>query len=286
MGEVTLKEIYPVPESFRKKAYVNSREQYDKMWKESVDDPNKFWGKIAEEYIDWFQKWDKVMDCKYGTSAKDLWVKWFVNAKVNVSYNCLDRHLAKRGDQVAIIWEGNEPTESKKITYKQLHEQVCKFANVLKKNGVKKGDVVTFYLPMIPELAIESACTRIGAIHSVVFGGFSAEAQGRVLDVTVKSSFPATEPSGARKPFPRKTMPTSASPSAPKSIFTSLSSALATRSSANGTTRLTDGGTTRWPKSTPTASPRRWTLKTPCSSCTLPVQPASPRALCTQRAAT
>ena len=184
MGEVTLKEVYPVPESFRKKAYVNSREQYDKMWKESVDSPETFWAKVAEENIEWFQKWDKVFDCKFGDSPKDLWVKWFVNAKVNVSYNCLDRHLAKRGDQVALIWEGNEPTEGKNFTYKQLHEQVCKFANVLKKNGVKKGDVVTFYLPMIPELAIGIlACTRIGAIHAVVFGGFSAEAlRDRVLD--------------------------------------------------------------------------------------------------------
>ncbi|HOO70236.1 MAG TPA: acetate--CoA ligase [Spirochaetota bacterium] len=184
MGEVTLKEKYPVPESFRKKAYVSSREQYDKMWKESVDSPETFWAKVAEENIEWFQKWDKVFDCKFGDNVKDLWVKWFVNAKVNVSYNCLDRHLAKRGDQVALIWEGNEPTEDKKFTYKQLHEQVCKFANVLKKNGVKKGDVVTFYLPMIPELAIGIlACTRIGAIHAVVFGGFSAEAlRDRVLD--------------------------------------------------------------------------------------------------------
>jgi len=115
MGEVTLKEIYPVPEKFRKKAYVQSREQYEKMWKESVDSPDTFWAKIAEEYITWFKKWDKVMDCKFGNSPKDLWVKWFVNAKVNVSYNCLDRHLEKRGDQVALIWEGNEPTEEKKI---------------------------------------------------------------------------------------------------------------------------------------------------------------------------
>ncbi|PKL41267.1 MAG: acetate--CoA ligase [Spirochaetae bacterium HGW-Spirochaetae-1] len=184
MGEVKLKDIYPVPDSFRKKAYVNSREQYDKMWKESVEQPEVFWGKIAEEYITWFKKWDKVMDCSYGDSKDNLWVKWFVNAKVNVSYNCLDRHLEKRGDQVAIIWEGNEPSETKKFTYKQLHTEVCKFANVLKKYGVKKGDRVTFYLPMIPELAIGIlACTRIGAIHSVVFGGFSAEAlRDRVND--------------------------------------------------------------------------------------------------------
>jgi len=184
MAEVTLKEIYPVPEKFRKKAYIKSREEYEKMWKESLANPEGFWGKIAEEYVTWFKKWDKVMDCNYGTTSKDLWVRWFVNGKVNVSYNCLDRHLEKRGNQVALIWEGNDPSESKKFTYKELHEQVCKFANVLKKNGVKKGDRVTFFLPMIPELAIGIlACTRIGAIHSVVFGGFSAEAlRDRIQD--------------------------------------------------------------------------------------------------------
>lgn len=188
MAEVTLKEIYPVPESFRKKAYIKSRPEYEKMWKESVEKPDTFWAKIAEEYVTWFKKWDKVMDCNYGKSPSETWIKWFTNAKVNVSYNCLDRHLEKRGNQTAIIWEGNDPNESKKITYKEMHEQVCKFANVLKKHGVKKGDRVTFFLPMIPELAIGIlACTRIGAIHSVVFGGFSAEAlRDRIIDCDSK----------------------------------------------------------------------------------------------------
>ncbi len=184
MAEVTLKEIYPVPESFRKKAYIKSRQEYEKLWQESIKDPDAFWAKIADEYVTWFKKWDKVQDCNYGNSAKDLRIKWFVGGKLNVSYNCLDRHLEKRGNQVALIWEGNDPSEQKTFTYKQLHEEVCKFANVLKRNGVKKGDRVTFYLPMIPELAIGIlACTRIGAVHSVVFGGFSAEAlRDRVLD--------------------------------------------------------------------------------------------------------
>ena len=184
MAEVTLKEIYPVPEKFRQKAYIKSRQEYEKIWKDSLDNQDAFWAKIAEEYVTWFKKWDKVSDNKFGNTPSELQIKWFVNGKVNVSYNCLDRHLAKRGSQVALIWEGNDPSESKKFTYKDLHEQVCKFANVLKKNGVKKGDRVTFYLPMIPELAIGIlACTRIGAIHSVVFGGFSAEAlRDRILD--------------------------------------------------------------------------------------------------------
>ena len=177
MTDVKLKEIYPVPENFRKKAYINSYDQYKKMWQESIDDPDAFWAKIAEEQVTWFKKWDKVADFNYGTSADDLYIRWFTNAKLNVSYNCLDRHLETRGDQTAIIWEGNDPSEGKKFTYKELHAEVCKFANVLKKNGIKKGDVVNFYLPMIPELAIGIlACTRIGAIHSVVFGGFSADA--------------------------------------------------------------------------------------------------------------
>jgi len=184
MAEVTLKEIYPVPENFRKKAYIKSRQEYEKIWKESVDNPEAFWAKIAEEYVTWFKKWDKVQDWNYAKDLKDFKIRWFPGGKLNVSYNCLDRHLAKRGNQIALIWEGNDPKEDKTFTYKQLHEQVCKFANVLKKNGVKKGDRVTFYLPMIPELAIGIlACTRIGAIHSVVFGGFSAEAlRDRVVD--------------------------------------------------------------------------------------------------------
>ncbi len=184
MAEVTLKEIYPVPESFRKKAYIKSRDEYEKLWKESLADSDAFWAKIAEEYVTWFKKWDKVQDWKYASKLDDFQIKWFTGGKVNVSYNCLDRHLEKRGDQIALIWEGNDPSEDKTFTYKQLHEQVCKFANVLKKNGVKKGDRVTFYLPMIPELAIGIlACTRIGAVHSVVFGGFSAEAlRDRVND--------------------------------------------------------------------------------------------------------
>jgi acetyl-CoA synthetase len=184
MAEVTLKEIYKVPEKFRQRAYIKSREEYDKMYKESVSNPDAFWKKIAEQELTWFKKFDKVSDCNFAKTAKDLRVKWFLNGKINVSYNCLDRHLEKRGDQVAIIWEGNDPSESKKFTYKQMHEQVCKFANVLKANGVKKGERVTFFLPMIPELAIGIlACTRIGAIHSVVFGGFSAEAlRDRIID--------------------------------------------------------------------------------------------------------
>ncbi|MFH2058888.1 MAG: acetate--CoA ligase [Pseudomonadota bacterium] len=177
MTDTTLKDIYPVPENFKKNAYIQSYDEYKALWKESIADPDAFWGKIAEEQVTWFKKWDKVSDCNYGTSAKNHKIAWFPGGKLNISYNCLDRHLETRGNQVALIWEGNDPSESKKFTYKELHAEVCKFANVLKANGIKKGDVVTFYLPMIPELAIGIlAISRIGAIHAVVFGGFSADA--------------------------------------------------------------------------------------------------------------
>ena len=177
-----LKSVYPVPEEFRKKAYFKSREEYQKLYDESINNNDEFWARIAEEYVTWFKKWDKVQDWKF--SKDEVYLKWFLGGKLNVSYNCLDRHLEKRGDQVALIWEGNEPADDKKFTYKELHEQVCKFANVLKSHGIKKGDKVTIYLPMIPELVITMlACSRIGAIHSIVFGGFSADAlKDRIQD--------------------------------------------------------------------------------------------------------
>ena len=183
MADATeLKSVYPVPEEFRKKAYFKSREEYQKLYDESINDNDGFWARIAEEYVTWFKKWDKVQDWKF--SKDEVYLKWFLGGKLNVSYNCLDRHLEKRGDQVALIWEGNEPTEDRKFTYKELHEQVCKFANVLKSHGIKKGDKVTIYLPMIPELVVTMlACSRIGAIHSIVFGGFSADAlKDRIQD--------------------------------------------------------------------------------------------------------
>ena len=175
--KVQLKEIYPIPEAAKKKAWVSGREAYDKLWKRSVEEPEKFWAEIAEQQVTWFKKWDKVMDYNFDIKKGPIYVKFFEGGKLNVSYNCLDRHLEKRGNQVAIQWEGNEPGEARAITYKQLHEEVCKFANVLKAQGVKKGDRVCLYMPMVPELGIAAlACSRIGAIHCIVFGGFSADA--------------------------------------------------------------------------------------------------------------
>jgi len=163
--------VFPVPESWKKSAWIDN-ETYLEMYERSVKDPEGFWSEHAKR-IDWFEPWKKVKDTDF---QGDIRIRWFEGGKLNACYNCLDRHLDKRGDQVAIIWEGDDPSVDKTFTYRQLYEEVCRFANVLKAQGVKKGDRVTIYLPMIPELAIAMlACARIGAIHSVVFGGFSPD---------------------------------------------------------------------------------------------------------------
>ncbi len=167
--------IYPPPADFAAQAHVN-REQYEEMYRRSVEDPEGFWAEQAEQYLDFFEKWDKVLDWSYGKD--DLHIEWFKGAKLNVSYNCLDRHLDSRGDQTAILWEGDDPDESNRaITYRQLHADVNRFANALKARGVKKGDRVSIYMPMIPEATVAMlACTRIGAVHSIVFSAFSPDA--------------------------------------------------------------------------------------------------------------
>ena len=163
--------ILEVAKSYQGKAYLDN-DAYLKLYEESIRDPEGFWGRQADR-LDWSRKWDRVLDWDYHKA----YIRWFEGAKLNVSTNCLDRHLEKRGDQVAIIWESDDPGEDRKLTYRQLHTEVCKFANVLKAQGVNKGDRVCIYMPMVPEAAVAMlACTRIGAIHSVVFGGFSPEA--------------------------------------------------------------------------------------------------------------
>lgn len=186
--KLELKEVYPVPDWARKQAFIKSRAEYEKLWKRSVETPDAFWAEIATEYVDWFKKWDKVEDYNFDVQKGPIYVKYFEGGKLNASYNCLDRHLKTRGNKIAIQWEGNEPTEDKSYTYKELYTEVCKFANVLKSLGVKKGDRVCFFLPMIPELAIGMlACSRIGAIHGIVFGGFSAESlRDRIQDSEAK----------------------------------------------------------------------------------------------------
>ncbi|HOW69197.1 MAG TPA: acetate--CoA ligase [Phycisphaerae bacterium] len=178
-------QVFQPPAGFAAKAHVKSMDQYQQMYQRSITDPEGFWGDIASTFY-WKQKWTKVREYDF---KGDISIKWFAGGKTNITYNCLDRHLATRGDQVAIIWEGNEPSEDAKLTYKQLHEQVCKFANVLKSKGVKRGDRVSIYMPMVKELAIAMlACARIGAIHSIVFGGFSAESLAdRIADSGCKA---------------------------------------------------------------------------------------------------
>jgi len=172
--------VHDVPEAFAAQAHVNAQ-QYSEMYQRSVDDPQGFWAEQAETYVTWFKKWDKVLDWSF---TGDVHIRWFEGAKLNVSYNCLDRHLDSRGDQAAIIWEGDDPNEDRTLTYRELHAEVSRFANVLKARGVKKGDRVSIYMPMIPEAAVAMlACTRIGAVHSVVFGGFSPDAlRDRIKD--------------------------------------------------------------------------------------------------------
>jgi len=182
MSEV---KTYPVPADFAAQANVTA-EQYEAMYKQSVEDPATFWAEQADKYLTFMKKWDTVLDWSF--NEEDLHINWFKGATLNVSANCLDRHLETRGDQVAIIWEGDDPNEDRKITYRELHEEVSKFANVLKSRGVQKGDRVSLYLPMIPEAAVAMlACTRIGAIHSIVFGGFSPDAlKDRINDSDCK----------------------------------------------------------------------------------------------------
>ena len=177
--------VYPVPAEIAAKTHI-SAEQYAAMYQRSIDDPEGFWAEQAEAFVTWSQKWDSVID--YSFKADDLHVKWFDGGKLNVSYNCLDRHLATRGDQVAIIWEGDNPQEDRKITYRELHAEVCRLANVFKSRGIQKGDRICIYLPMIPEAAVAMlACTRIGAVHSIVFGGFSPDSlRDRVIDSECK----------------------------------------------------------------------------------------------------
>ncbi len=195
--------VHPVPADWAKRAYVD-RAKYEAMYTQSVEDPDGFWGEQAKR-IDWIKPFTKVKNTSF--EAPDISIKWFEDGTLNVSANCTDRHLEKRGDQVAILWEPDDPkAPAHKITYREVHESVCKLANVLKSHGVKKGDRVTIYMPMIPEVAYAMlACARIGAVHSVVFGGFSAEAlAGRIEDC--RSGYVITTDQGLRggRPIPLK----------------------------------------------------------------------------------
>ena len=189
--------VYDVLPHAAQRALIDEA-SYQAMYKRSIEDPEGFWTDMANEHVHWFRKWDKVSDWSFDG---DVSIRWFDGAKVNVAYNCLDRHLEERGDKPAILWEGDQPGEERRITFRELHTEVCKFSNVLKSKGVRKGDRVCVYMPMVPEAAVAMlACARIGAVHSVVFGGFSPDAlRDRILDSDCRVVVTADEgPRGGR----------------------------------------------------------------------------------------
>jgi acetyl-CoA synthetase len=191
----------PAPATFAFAQHIN-RARYNAMYKQSLEQPDVFWAERAREFLDFQRLWDRVSDCDMTKGQ----ARWFEGAQLNVSVNCIDRHLATRGDQTALIWEGDEPNATKHISYRELHRQVCQLANALKARGVQRGDRVCIYLPMIPEAAYAMlACARIGAVHSVVFGGFSAEAlKDRILDADCRVVITADEGVRGGKAIPLK----------------------------------------------------------------------------------
>ena len=199
---MTEQSLIKVTDEVKRTALIDN-EKYLQEYERSINDPQNFWAEHGQR-IDWIKPYTRIKDVSY--SEKDLHIKWFYDGTLNVSSNCLDRHLEKRGDQTAIIWEGDDPKEDKRISFKELHSEVCKFANALKELGVKKGDRVTIYMPMIPEAAVAMlACARVGAIHSVVFGGFSPDAlAGRIQDCDSSLIITADEGIRGGKPIPLK----------------------------------------------------------------------------------
>ena len=192
---------FPTADAVRRAAQL-SQEDYQRLYRQSIDQPDTFWAEQANGFLDWITPWHTVQRSDIKTGA----AQWFAGGQLNVSYNCIDRHLAQRADQPAFIWEGDDPTNSSKITYRQLHQNVSRLANVLKSRGVKKGDRVCIYMPMIPEAAYAMlACTRIGAVHSVVFGGFSPDAlRDRILDADCRTVITADEGVRGGKPVALK----------------------------------------------------------------------------------
>lgn len=193
--------IYEIPADIEAQASINSA-QYPEMYRRSVENPDDFWAEQADKFLHWFERWDSVSDFDFNKGH----IRWFEGGKLNAAYNCLDRHLEKRGEKLALIWESDDASEVKKYTYRELHAEVCKLSNVLKDRGVKKSDRICIYMPMVPEAMVAAlACARIGAIHSIVFGGFSPEAlKDRILDSDCQVVITADEGPRGGKNVPLK----------------------------------------------------------------------------------
>ena len=193
--------IYEIPDNIAQSALIDS-EKYTEMYERSISDPDGFWAEQADTFLHWFKKWDKVSEFDFDQGH----IRWFEGGKLNAAYNCLDRHLESRGDQTALIWESDDASTVRTFTYNELHSEVCKLSNVLKSRGVKKGDRICVYMPMVPEAAVTAlACARIGAIHSIVFGGFSPEAlKDRILDSDCQVVITADEGPRGGKNVPLK----------------------------------------------------------------------------------
>jgi acetyl-CoA synthetase len=266
------------------KAHIDE-ETYRSMYQRSVDDPEGLLGRVRRQFVTWYKKWDKVMDYSYGPD--DVHIRWFEGGKLNVSYNCLDRHLTPAATRSPSSGKATTRNEDRKITYRELHEEVCKLANVMKARGVQKGDRVCIYMPMIPEAAVAMlACTRIGAVHSIVFGGFSPDSlRDRINDSECRLLITSDESVRGGRHVPLKKNADKALDRVPEHRHLHRRAPHRRRGRLDrGPRRLVPRGHGR--RLRRAASRSRWTPRTRCSSSTPPAPPASRRACCTPPAAT
>ena len=256
--------------------------EYFRLYGESVTEPDRFWAEQGRR-LDWIKPYTKT---RSGSFAGEVRLAWYEDGTLNASYNCIDRHLRDRADQTAILWEGDDPGEDRRVSYRELHEAVCRLANALRERGVAKGDRVTIYLPMIPEAAVAMlACARIGAIHSVVFGGFSPDSlAGRIRDCRSTVLITADEGRRGGRPVPLKRNADNALRHCPD-VRDRRRRAPHRRGRSTGSRAAISGITKSAARPRPTARPPKWRPRTRSSSFTLRARPASPRAYCTRPAA-